>query len=72
MSGLKDARLILFEKGQDGRKGHYHAEAEGTEAVACDSQSYSGRAHAGEGDRAYLIERAADTKDSKANAAGRG
>ena len=47
MSGLKSARLLPFERGQDGRKGHYHAKAEGTEAVACDSQSNSGGAHTG-------------------------
>ena len=71
MSGLKGATLFLFERGQDGRRGHYDAEAEGTEAVACDSQGDSKRAYAGRSDRAYLLERAPDTKDSEANTAGR-
>lgn len=34
MSGLQSARLFSFERGQDGREGHYHAETEGAEAVA--------------------------------------
>ncbi len=72
MSGLEDAKLIPFERGQDGKKGHYRVEAEGAEAVARNSQSYSGRAHAGGGCGAYLIERAADTTDSKTYTAGRG
>ena len=42
MSGLKGATLFPFERGQDGRKGHYHAEAEGAETAARNSQSNSG------------------------------
>ncbi len=47
MSGLRNARLLPFERGQDGRKGHYHAETEGAKAVARDSQNYSRGAHTG-------------------------
>ncbi len=36
MSAFGSAKLSLFERGQDGGKGHYHYEAEGFKAVTRD------------------------------------
>lgn len=56
MSGLRSAKLPVLRRRRDGRKGHFHYEAERIKAVTHDSQSDRGESDTGRSSRDFITQ----------------
>src|SRR5271157_626214 len=72
MSYSGNATLLLFQRRQDGGRGHHHGAPKGTEAAACDPQGDGRNAYTKGCSRAYLVDREADPSHREADTPRRG